>query len=241
MTARPGRIASEFRIDTPEPRGEEFRTSADYAGYCREVSERAGAVLFRAARRMSSLAEHRPHPAARRRARRGPRGCGNSWCASTTSSPTCCRARYLVFQTLVGDWPVLSESLGVTLLHHAGRLYRRGRRRRRAGAVVQPVEMAGIFAVSLCGDPAGHACDRDCAAVADLSAAADRGDRLRLDRRVLPGAVQHHARAEFGRPQSRRAVSALWRVAAADAAVPEIAGGAALYPRRLADRRAACR
>jgi NitT/TauT family transport system ATP-binding protein len=38
MTARPGRLASEFRIDAAEPRGEEFRTSAEYAGYCREVS-----------------------------------------------------------------------------------------------------------------------------------------------------------------------------------------------------------
>jgi NitT/TauT family transport system ATP-binding protein len=38
MTARPGRIRAEFRIDASEPRGEEFRTSADYAGYCRMVS-----------------------------------------------------------------------------------------------------------------------------------------------------------------------------------------------------------
>jgi NitT/TauT family transport system ATP-binding protein len=38
MTARPGRISAEFRIETAEPRGEEFRTSAEYAGYCREVS-----------------------------------------------------------------------------------------------------------------------------------------------------------------------------------------------------------
>jgi NitT/TauT family transport system ATP-binding protein len=38
MTARPGRINAEFRIDAPEPRGEDFRTSADYAGYCRQVS-----------------------------------------------------------------------------------------------------------------------------------------------------------------------------------------------------------
>src|SRR5437660_7172347 len=38
MTARPGRIGSEFRIDAPEPRGEEFRTSGDYAGFCRTVS-----------------------------------------------------------------------------------------------------------------------------------------------------------------------------------------------------------
>jgi NitT/TauT family transport system ATP-binding protein len=38
MTARPGRIAAEFRIDAAEPRGEEFRTSNEYAGYCRSVS-----------------------------------------------------------------------------------------------------------------------------------------------------------------------------------------------------------
>ena len=38
MSARPGRIGAEFHIDAPEPRAEEFRTSADYAGYCRKVS-----------------------------------------------------------------------------------------------------------------------------------------------------------------------------------------------------------
>src|SRR4051794_28028592 len=38
MTPRPGRIAAEFRFDSAEPRGEAFRTSAEYAGYCREVS-----------------------------------------------------------------------------------------------------------------------------------------------------------------------------------------------------------
>jgi NitT/TauT family transport system ATP-binding protein len=38
MTARPGRISREFCINTPEPRGEDFRTSAEYAAYCREVS-----------------------------------------------------------------------------------------------------------------------------------------------------------------------------------------------------------
>jgi NitT/TauT family transport system ATP-binding protein len=39
MTPRPGRIKAEFRIDAAEPRGEDFRTSADYAGYCRMVSK----------------------------------------------------------------------------------------------------------------------------------------------------------------------------------------------------------
>jgi NitT/TauT family transport system ATP-binding protein len=38
MTPRPGRIAAEFNIDAAEPRDEEFRTSAAYAGYCRMVS-----------------------------------------------------------------------------------------------------------------------------------------------------------------------------------------------------------
>ena len=37
MTARPGRLASAFRIETGAAR-EEFRTSAEYAAYCREVS-----------------------------------------------------------------------------------------------------------------------------------------------------------------------------------------------------------
>jgi NitT/TauT family transport system ATP-binding protein len=38
MTSRPGRLSAELRIDAAEPRGEDFRTSADYAGYCRMVS-----------------------------------------------------------------------------------------------------------------------------------------------------------------------------------------------------------
>lgn len=38
MTARPGRIQADIRIETVEPRGEEFRTSAAYSDYCRKVS-----------------------------------------------------------------------------------------------------------------------------------------------------------------------------------------------------------
>jgi NitT/TauT family transport system ATP-binding protein len=37
MTPRPGRLAAELRVDAIE-RGEDFRTSAEYAAYCREVS-----------------------------------------------------------------------------------------------------------------------------------------------------------------------------------------------------------
>jgi NitT/TauT family transport system ATP-binding protein len=39
MSQRPGRINAEFPIDTPEPRVEDFRMSAGYAAYCREVSK----------------------------------------------------------------------------------------------------------------------------------------------------------------------------------------------------------
>src|SRR5258705_12524942 len=38
MTARPGRLNAEVRIDTTEPPGEDFRTSADDAGHCRNGS-----------------------------------------------------------------------------------------------------------------------------------------------------------------------------------------------------------
>ena len=39
MTPRPGRVFTELAIEAPYPRDERFRTSADYAGYCRLVSE----------------------------------------------------------------------------------------------------------------------------------------------------------------------------------------------------------
>jgi len=38
MTSRPGRLSAEIRIDAPESRGEDFRTSSAYAEYCRKVS-----------------------------------------------------------------------------------------------------------------------------------------------------------------------------------------------------------
>jgi NitT/TauT family transport system ATP-binding protein len=39
MTRRPGRVFTELAIDASHPRDEDFRTSAEYAGYCRRVSE----------------------------------------------------------------------------------------------------------------------------------------------------------------------------------------------------------
>ncbi|MBI1205383.1 MAG: ATP-binding cassette domain-containing protein [Rhodopseudomonas sp.] len=45
MTSRPGRVFAEIDIPASQPRNEEFRTSADYAGYCRQVADAlAGAM-----------------------------------------------------------------------------------------------------------------------------------------------------------------------------------------------------
>jgi NitT/TauT family transport system ATP-binding protein len=39
MTPRPGRVFAEIAIPAPYPRDEHFRTSADYAGFCRQVAQ----------------------------------------------------------------------------------------------------------------------------------------------------------------------------------------------------------
>ncbi len=39
MAARPGRVIRELAVDADYPRGERFRTSSDYAAYCRTTSD----------------------------------------------------------------------------------------------------------------------------------------------------------------------------------------------------------
>ncbi|WP_050931959.1 ABC transporter ATP-binding protein [Aestuariivita boseongensis] len=39
MAARPGRVIRELTVDAPYPRDEVFRTSSDYAAYCRQASD----------------------------------------------------------------------------------------------------------------------------------------------------------------------------------------------------------
>lgn len=39
MAARPGRVIRELQVDAPYPRNEAFRTSADYAAWCRQASD----------------------------------------------------------------------------------------------------------------------------------------------------------------------------------------------------------
>jgi NitT/TauT family transport system ATP-binding protein len=45
MTPRPGRVFAEVAIDAPYPRDERFRTSADYAGFCRQVADALGKAM----------------------------------------------------------------------------------------------------------------------------------------------------------------------------------------------------
>jgi len=45
MAARPGRVLSELSIAAPYPRSEFFRTSAEYAAYCRQASARLGEAM----------------------------------------------------------------------------------------------------------------------------------------------------------------------------------------------------
>ncbi len=45
MTPRPGRVFAEIAIDAPYPRDEHFRTSAEYAGFCRQVAEALGQAM----------------------------------------------------------------------------------------------------------------------------------------------------------------------------------------------------
>jgi NitT/TauT family transport system ATP-binding protein len=45
MAARPGRVLSELSIAAPYPRSAAFRTSAEYAAYCRQASARLGEAM----------------------------------------------------------------------------------------------------------------------------------------------------------------------------------------------------
>jgi NitT/TauT family transport system ATP-binding protein len=49
MAARPGRVVEEIEVTSAYPRDEEFRTSADYASHCREVSHALSRAMAEAA------------------------------------------------------------------------------------------------------------------------------------------------------------------------------------------------
>ena len=45
MAARPGRVAAELAVTAPYPRNAAFRTSAEYAAWCRQASTRLGEAM----------------------------------------------------------------------------------------------------------------------------------------------------------------------------------------------------
>jgi NitT/TauT family transport system ATP-binding protein len=45
MTARPGRVSAELTVTTTYPRSQAFRTSAEYAAWCRQASARLGEAM----------------------------------------------------------------------------------------------------------------------------------------------------------------------------------------------------
>ncbi|MEL6235133.1 MAG: ABC transporter ATP-binding protein [Pseudomonadota bacterium] len=49
MAARPGRVIHELEVDTPYPRSEVFRTSAEYAAHCRAASDALSQAIEMAA------------------------------------------------------------------------------------------------------------------------------------------------------------------------------------------------
>jgi NitT/TauT family transport system ATP-binding protein len=49
MTPRPGRVFAEIPIDAPYPRAESFRTSPEYAAFCRRVSQALAQAMAGAA------------------------------------------------------------------------------------------------------------------------------------------------------------------------------------------------
>ncbi len=92
MTRRPGRVSSELAIDAPA-RDANFRTSAEYAGYCRVD---VGSAWHRPCARLRERRHERaraPHPGARRAFSRSGVCCGTSSSASTAFRPISCRRR----------------------------------------------------------------------------------------------------------------------------------------------------
>src|ERR1044071_750987 len=45
MSARPGRVSADLAVSTPYPRSQAFRTSAEYAAWCRQASSRLGEAM----------------------------------------------------------------------------------------------------------------------------------------------------------------------------------------------------
>ena len=122
MAARPGRMFTELAIDAPYPRGGDFRTSTEYVALCRRTSEAlggamaAGANVFNPQACTRERGEHSvDRDAAGCRFRIVHRGLGGGGLVLADQAVRAADTG-LVAHTLVADWPLLSQSLLVTLI-----------------------------------------------------------------------------------------------------------------------------
>ncbi len=192
MTPRPGRVFAEIAIAAPIRATSASAPRPNMPAICRQVADALRGGHGGGGGMSDRLLAH---CAAASLVLALVSCSSGTWsCALIAIPPYVLPGAGLVFSTLIADGAMLWYSLLVTLDHHRRGLRAGGGRRHRACRAVQPVAADRVFALSLCGDPAGDAGRRDRAAAADLSAAAGGGAGLRLDRGVLSGAGQHHAR-----------------------------------------------
>ena len=126
MAARPGRVFTELAIDAPYPRDQDFRTSAEYAAFCRRTSEALAQAMAAA-----GMSGHERAAAMRGRTRETPRAngatapcasrcrsscwrsgfrSGNWWCGSRNIPPYVLPDPGLILQTLVARLGVCCSS-----------------------------------------------------------------------------------------------------------------------------------
>src|SRR5262249_27451548 len=87
MTPHPGRVFTELAIDAPYPRDEHFRTSPEYAGFCRCVAEALAKVMVGGVSCVRALSVS----ACRLSFLFSSFFAGICWCARLRSRRMCCR------------------------------------------------------------------------------------------------------------------------------------------------------
>ena len=215
MAARPGRVFADIAVDAPYPRDEDFRTSAAYNDYCRQVSDALhGAIRVGDGRPMTAVEAERhagarggaedavaraaaagqprraraPHPRPGRDARASSSSAGRSTSPSPRCRTTSCRARCRIAQALVTDWADPAAGAAGHAQHHLlGAGPGAGRRRRARDPPGRSRAGSSSRFFPYRGHPAGDADRRHRAADPDLRARhPDGAADLRLPRRLLP-------------------------------------------------------
>ena len=241
MTARPGRIAADLRVELPQPRE---RATAHIARLCRDLRDGVGGAGASDGRGVAL----NPARVSRSWQIVAPLAVGAVLLALweivvrvNGIPPYILPGPLAIAKSLWTDGPSLLGSLLVTLRVTLAALAAAADFRRRDRRVVLALADPGAQPLPLRRDPAGDADRRNRAADHHLGAAAVSGaSRLRLDRRLLPDRRQHDGRVEQRRPQPSGAFPALRRLAGPNPALPQTADRLAIFSRGAADQRRAC-